>query len=99
MRLKKIACIEEVNRYLVEEYLSEHNRRFTVGAYYQQQRPAAGKEDYHLPSPPERGALRAVLRLETERAQQRLGGLRHANRCYQVERQHQAAQSKVMVCE
>lgn len=93
MRLKKIACLEEANRYLIEEDLSEHNQRFAVAA--------ASPEDYHLPSPGAR-ALAAMLRLETERVLGNDWVVRHANRFYPVEPQsqhHAPAKSQVIVCE
>jgi len=93
LRLKKIAGLEKANRYLIEVYLAEHNRRFAVAA--------ADPQDYHLPSPGTR-ALRAMLRLETERVLSNDWVVRHANRFYQVERQsqhHAPAQSRVTVCE
>ncbi len=93
LRRRQIRSLEEVNGYLEEEYCADHNRRFAVAA--------ASKEDYHLPGPGAR-ALRAMLRLETERVLSNDWVVRHANCIYQVERQsqhHAPAKSKVMVCE
>jgi transposase len=93
LRRKQINRLEEVNRYLEEEYCPEHNGRFAVAA--------AAREDYHLPSPGAR-ALGAILRLETERVLSNDWVVRHENRLYQVERQsqhHAPAKSKVTVCE
>lgn len=93
LRRKQVRSLEEVNGYLEEIYCPEHNRRFAVAA--------ADPKDYHLPSPGVR-ALRAVLRLETERVLSNDWVVRHANRFYQVEPQsqhHAPAKSKVTVCE
>jgi len=93
LRRKHISRLEEVNVYLEEEYCPQHNARFAVAA--------AAREDYHLPSPGAR-ALRAILRLETERVLSNDWVVRHENRFYQVERQsqhHAPAKSKVTVCE
>ena len=93
LRRKQISRLEEMNRYLEEEYCPEHNARFAVAA--------AAREDYHLPTPGAR-PLRAILRLETERVLSNDWVVRHENRFYQVERQsqhHAPAKSKVTVCE
>jgi transposase len=93
LRRKQITRLEEVSRYLEEEYCPEHNARFAVAA--------AAREDYHLPSPGAR-RLRAILRLETERVLSNDWVVQHENRFYQVERQrqhHAPAKSKVTVCE
>ncbi len=93
LRRKQISRLEDVNRYLEEEYCPEHNGRFAVAA--------AAREDYHLPSPGAR-RLRPILRLETERVLSNDWVVRHENRFYQVERQsqhHAPAKSKVTVCE
>jgi hypothetical protein len=93
LRRQQIRSLEEVNGYMEKEYCAEHNRRFAVAA--------ASKEDYHLPAPGAR-AMRAILRLETERSLSNDWVVRHANRIYQIERQsqhHAPAKSKVMVCE
>jgi hypothetical protein len=93
LRRKQISRLEEMNRYLEEEYCPEHNARFAV--------TAAAREDYHLPSPGAR-PLREILRLETERVLNNDWVVRHENRFYQVERQsqhHAPAKSKVTVCE
>src|SRR5262249_36786888 len=59
MRRKGIASYEAANEYLEQEYLPDHNRRFS--------RPAAKPEDYHGRKPTQR-ELREVFRLETERS-------------------------------
>jgi hypothetical protein len=58
MRRKNIATHEQANRSIEEDYLEEHNARFT-------RRPAAA-EDYHRAAP-SACELRKLLRLETER--------------------------------
>jgi transposase len=93
LRRKQIDRLEQVNRYLREEYCPEHNRRFAVAA--------AAREDYHLPSPGGR-RLREIFHLETERVLSNDWVVRHENRWYQIERQsqhHAPTKSKVTVCE
>jgi len=93
MRRKKIRTHEEANVFFDEEYLPDHNRRFT--------KPAAAAEDYHRKSP---GAaeLRNIFRLETERTISNDWVVRYENRLLQVERQNRnwaPARAKVTVCE
>jgi hypothetical protein len=93
MRRKKISRLEDVNRYLEEEYGEGHNARFAVAA--------AAEQDYHLPSPGGR-ELEKIFRLERERVLSNDWVVRDASRFYQVERQsqhHAPAKSKVTVCE
>ena len=93
LRRKKIGSLEEADRYLQEEYCTQHNARFAV--------PAAAPEDCHLPSPG-RKRLEQVFRLERERVLSPDWVVRDENRFYQVARQsqHQApAKSHVQVCE
>jgi len=93
LRLRKIASLEEANRYLEEKYCEEHNVRFAVRS--------AAPQDFHLPSPGVR-KLDSIFRLERERALSNDWVVRDENRFYQVERQrlhHAPAKSKVTVCE
>jgi hypothetical protein len=93
LRLRKIASLEEANRYLEERYCEEHNARFAVRA--------AAPQDFHLPSPGAR-KLEKVFRLERERALSNDWVVRDENRFYQLQRQslhHAPAKSKVTVCE
>jgi len=92
MRLKNIACFEEANRYLTEEYLPEHNRRYA--------RQAASATDFHAAAPAGTD-LERVFCLEEERTLGCDWVVRYQNRLYQVERQspHYApAKSQVTVC-
>lgn len=92
MRRKKIATHAAANRFLEQEYLPEHNRRFA--------RPAAAEEDYHGARPRKRD-LDEAFRMETERSLGNDWVVRHDNRFYQVKREsaHAPARSKVTVCE
>lgn len=92
MRLKGIASYEEANRYLEQEYLHQHNRRFAQAA--------AKPEDYHGRKPTAR-ELRQVFRLETERSISNDWVIRHENRFLQLRpRQRRGpTPSKAMVCE
>ena len=93
LRRKKIVSHSEANRYLEEEYLPEHNRRFA--------RVAARGEDYHRRAP---GAaeLEKIFRLESERVISQDWVVRYDNRFFQLEpqsRHYAPAQGKVVVCE
>ena len=93
LRRKKIRSYECANEYLQNEYLPDHNRRFTHAA--------ASPEDYHHKKP-NRTALDEVFRLETERVIGNDWVVRYENRFLQVNRlgNHRApAKGKVMVCE
>ncbi len=93
MRLKNIACLEEANRYLNEEYLYEHNRIYA--------KPAASATDFHAAVPPGMDLARAFC-VEDERTIGCDWVVRYHNRLYQIQRQtsHYApAKSKVRVCE
>ena len=93
MRLKNITCLEEANRYLKEEYLSEHNRRFG--------RRAASAADFHTAVPPGIDLAR-VFCLEEERTIAGDWVVRYQNRLLQIKRQspvYAPARSKVNVCE
>src|SRR5215467_8215191 len=89
---KGITSYEAANRYLEEQYLAEHNRRFA--------REAAEPEDYHRRKPPA-WELRQIFRLETERAIGNDWVIRHHGRYLQLqpERKHRrASKSKALVC-
>ena len=93
LRLKKIGSYEAANRYLAEQYLAEHNRRFAI-------EPAA-EEDYHVKAP-SRAQLDDVFRLESERVIGNDWVVRYESRYFQVERygrHHAPAKGKVTVCE
>jgi hypothetical protein len=92
MRVKGIKTSEEANRYLREQYLSEHNRRFA-------QEPAE-PEDYHLKTPSRR-KLDDIFRLEEERVISNDWVVHYNNRLLQIGRQsrHAPARSRVVVAE
>jgi len=93
LRRQGIASYEAANRYLEEQYLAEHNRRFA--------RVAAEPEDYHRRKPPA-WQLRQIFRLETERAIGNDWVIRHHGRYLQLqpERKHRrSSKSKALVCE
>ena len=79
MRLRKVASLEEANRYLVEEFLPEMNRRFVV-------RPREA-QDVHRPVP--RGVkLAEVLCWEEPRVVQNDWTIRWRNQWFQVDARH-----------
>lgn len=91
LRRRKIETLEEANRYLEQEYLPEHNRRFARA-------PAAGV-DFHWEAPED---LDGVFCLEEERVLAEDWVVRYQNRWLQVEAGQQAwvkAGGKVRVCE
>ena len=93
MRRKKIGTQEQANVYLEQEYLPEHNRRFTCAA--------AAAEDYHRRAP-SAAELRKVFRLESERSISNDWVVRYDNRFFQLQarsRNYAPAQGKVVVCE
>lgn len=93
MRRKKIRSHEQANVYLQQEYLPEHNRRFT-GA-------AAEPENYHRRAP-RAAELRKVFRLESERTISSDWVVRYDNRFFQLQarsRNYAPAKGKVVVCE
>jgi transposase len=93
MRRKGIASYEAANQYLEQEYLPDHNRRFS--------RPAAKPEDYHGRKPSKR-ELREIFRLETERSISNDWVVRHENRWLQLcpnLRRYGPTKSKALVCE
>ena len=93
MRRKGIASYAAANEYLEQEYLPEHNRRFS--------RPAAKPEDYHGRKP-KLGELRDIFRLETERSISNDWVVRHAGRWLQLHpklQRYGPTKSKALVCE
>ena len=93
MRRKKIRTHAEANMFLENEYLPEHNRRFT--------RVPAHPEDYHRPSP-RAAELNDAFHLETERVIGNDWVVRHDNRYFQAKaesRRYAPAKAKVIVCE
>jgi hypothetical protein len=93
MRRKKIRTHAEANRFLENEYLPEHNRRFT--------RVPAQPEDCHRPTP-RAAELNDAFHLETGRVIGSDWVVRHDNRYFQVKAQsrlYAPAKAKVMVCE
>jgi transposase len=93
MRRKKIRTHEQVNVYLQQEYLPEHNQRFRCAA--------AEAEDYHRRAP-SAAELREIFRLESERVISNDWVVRYDTRFFQVQaqsRRYAPAQGKVVVCE
>lgn len=93
MRRKGIASYGAANAYLEQEYLPDHNRRFS--------RPAAKPEDYHGRKPTQR-ELREIFRLETERSISNDWVVRHEGRWLQLRptlRRYGPTKSKALVCE
>ena len=93
MRRKNIRTHEQANQYLQQEYLPEHNQRFTCA-------PAA-REDYHRKTPSV-AELREVFRLESERIIGNDWVVRYDNRFFQLQaqsRNYAPAKGKVVVCE
>ncbi len=80
LRRKNICTHAGANRYLEQEYLREHNRRFA--------RAAAKKADFHQPAPPA-AQLRAVFRLQSERVISNDWVVSYGGRSLQLERQSQ----------
>ena len=93
LRLAGVDHYAAANRYLEEQYLDEHNRRFA--------RPAASEVDYHRRRPTAR-QLDEIFWLEEERVVSEDWVVRYKNRALQLERQsrHWApAKSRVVVRE
>ena len=91
LRRKKIRTLEQANRYVDEEYLPEHNRRFA--------REAAQVVDFHWEAPAD---LDRVFCLEEERVLSEDWVVRYRNRLLQVEQDggdYPRAGSQVTVCE
>jgi len=93
LRRKGIDRYEAANRFLENEYLPAHNRRFA--------RPAAQPEDYHGRKLTAR-ELRLIFRLETERTISNDWVIRHEGRSLQLQprqRRYGPTKSKALVCE
>lgn len=93
LRRRGIHSHEAGNVYLREDYLPEHNARFS-------RRPMR-PENYHRRTP-RAAELDSIFRLETERSVSEDGVVRYANRYFQLEGRSGVgvvAQSKVLVCE
>jgi hypothetical protein len=93
MRRKRIDSYAAANEYLENEYLPEHNRRFT--------QPAAKPEDYHGRKLTAR-ELRRIFRLETERTISNDWVIRHEGHYLQLQpgnRRYGPTKSKALVCE
>lgn len=93
LRRKEITSHQQVNVFLENEYLPEHNRRFA--------RPPAKPEDYHRRAP-RMATLDRIFRLESPRTIYNDWVVRYDNRFFQLQRQsrHYApAHSQVVVCE
>jgi transposase len=93
MRRKKIRTHEQVNEYLQQEYLGEHNERF--------RRVPAEAENYHRRTPSAE-ELREVFRLQSERILGNDWVVRYDNRLFQMQaqsRKYAPAQGQVEVCQ
>jgi transposase len=92
MGRKKISTHTEANRFLQDEYLADHNRRFAC--------EPAEPQDYHRKAPAAR-ELEQVFCLETERSISNDWVVRYENRYFQLERtsDYPPRQAKVTVCE
>jgi hypothetical protein len=92
MGRKKIRTHEAANRFLQDEYLADHNRRFA--------RQPAEPQDYHRKAPAAR-ELEQVFCLETERSISNDWVVRYENRYFQLERtsDYPPRQARVTVCE
>lgn len=91
LRRKKIRTLEEANRYLQQEYLPEHNRRFA--------KQPAHAVDFHLEPPAD---LDRVFCLEEGRTLSQDWVVRYRGRLLQVGKdgeQYPCAGSQVTVCE
>lgn len=80
LRRKKIADYATANEFLRNEYLPEHNTRFTC--------EPADSADYHRRAPSKR-ELDRIFRLEQERTISNDWVIRHDSRWYQLERESQ----------
>ena len=80
LRLRKISDYGTANEYLRDQYLAEHNERFT--------REAAEAADYHQRAPGKK-ELDRIFRLEHERTISNDWVIRHDGRWYQLQRQSQ----------
>ncbi len=93
LRRRNVCTHAGANRYLEQEYLAEHNRRFA--------RAPAARENFHRPAP-SAAELRKVFRLESERVISNDWVVSYGGRSLQLERQSQRyapTQGKVTVWE
>jgi transposase len=93
LRRKGIGNYEAANQYLENEYLPQHNRRFT--------RPAAKPENYHG-GKWRGGELHQIFRLETERRIANDWVIQHQGHCLQLHpgrQRYGPTKSKALVCE
>lgn len=92
MGLKRISDHRTANRFLEDEYLPDHNTRFSV-------KPAK-PQDYHRPAPPPK-ELDQVFCLETERTVYNDWIVRYESHYFQLDKQsgYAPARSKVTVRE
>jgi len=80
LRRRNVCTVAGANRYLEQEYLAEHNRRFA--------RPPAATEDFHRPAP-SAAQLDRIFRLESERVISNDWVISYNGRGLQLERQSQ----------
>jgi len=80
MRRRNVCTVAGANRYLEQEYLAEHNRRFA--------RLPSAKEDFHR-SAPSAAQLDRIFRLESERVISNDWVVRYNGRSLQLQRQSQ----------
>jgi len=80
LRRRNVCTHAGANRYLEQEYLAEHNRRFA--------RPPVGKEDFHRPAPTA-AQLDRIFRLQSERVISNDWVIRYNGRSLQLQRQSQ----------
>jgi len=92
LRLYRIATMPEANRYLRQDYLPDHNRRFS--------REPRSAEDYHRKRP-RKAELDAIFRLEEQRVISNDWVVQYQGRLLQIEREsrYAPAGSRVMVSE
>jgi len=92
LRLCGIGTMAEANRYLRQQYLPDHNRRFS--------RQAASAEDYHRQTP-SKAALDLIFRLEEARVISNDWVVQYRRRWLQIEREsrYAPAGSQVTVSE
>ena len=92
LRLYRIGTMEEANRYLRQQYLPDHNRRFS--------REPASPADYHRKRP-RKAELDAIFRLEEQRVISNDWVVQYQGRFLQIERdsRYAPAGGKVIVSE
>lgn len=77
LRIRQISTLEEANRFLEQEYISEFNRRFTVSATL----------DGTAFVPCQKTDLDRIFSIQTERTVNRDNTVKYNNLCLQIERQ------------